>query len=140
MLRRFMADDARTVELTIEVLGAEGDGVATLPDGAKVFVPLALPGERVRASLAGTGGRAVLEEVLTPSPDRVAPVSPHFGACGGCSMQHLAMEPYRAWKRGLLLTALANAGVATDTVAPLVSVPPASRRRATWFARRGADG
>jgi 23S rRNA (uracil1939-C5)-methyltransferase len=55
-------------------------------------------------------------------------------------MQHLAVEPYRAWKRGLLLTALANAGVATDTVAPLVSVPPASRRRATWFARRGADG
>lgn len=134
-----MADDARTMELTIEALGAEGDGIATLPDGAKVFVPLALPGERVRASLPD-GGRAVLEEVLKPSPDRVAPVSPHFGACGGCSMQHLAMEPYRAWKRGLLLTALANAGVATDTVAPLVSVPPASRRRATWFARRGADG
>ena len=136
-----MADDAPMLELTIDALGAEGDGVATLPDGAKVFVPLALPGERVRVRLPGeSSGKAVLDAVLTPSPDRVAPVSPHFGACGGCSMQHLAMEPYRAWKRGLLVTALAHVGIAADAVGPLVSVPPASRRRATWFARRSTDG
>src|SRR5690606_35958647 len=87
----------------------------------------------------GEQRRAVLEEVLTSSADRVAPVSPHFGACGGCSMQHLAMEPYRAWKRGILLTALSQAGIADGAVAPLISVPPGSRRRATWFARRGTD-
>lgn len=142
-----MADDVQSVELTIEALGAEGDGIATMPtgmpgEGEKIFVPLALPGERVRTRLVRTGEqrRAVLEEVLSPSPDRVAPVSRHFGACGGCSMQHLAPEPYRAWKRGILLTALSQAGISDATVEPLVSVAPGSRRRATWFARRGADG
>lgn len=136
-----MADDASLQDLTIDALGGEGDGIATLPDGNKIFVPLALPGERVRVRLPGEGGgKAVLDAVLTPSPDRIAPVSPHFGACGGCSIQHLAMTPYRDWKRGLLLTALSHAGIPTDKVGPLVSVPPASRRRATWFARRGSDG
>lgn len=137
-----MADESQSVELTIEALGAEGDGIATLPEGEKVFVPLALPGERVRARLsrAGEQPRAELDEVLTPSPDRVAPVSPHFGDCGGCTIQHLAMAPYQTWKRGLLLSALAQSGISDATVAPLVAVPPASRRRATWFARRGADG
>lgn len=136
-----MADDATLTELTIDALGGEGDGIASLPDGNKIFVPLALPGERVRVRLPGEGGgKAVLDAVLKPSPDRADPVSPHFGACGGCSIQHLAMEPYRDWKRGLLLTALSHAGIATDAVGPLVSVPPGSRRRATWFARRGSDG
>jgi 23S rRNA (uracil1939-C5)-methyltransferase len=135
-----MADDVSTMELTIDALGAEGDGIATLADGGKIFVPLALPGERVRVHMPVGGGKAVLDEILTPSPDRVAPVSPHFGACGGCSMQHLGLEPYRDWKRGLLVGALAHAGLAADVVGPLVTVPPASRRRAAWFARRGADG
>src|SRR3546814_19383106 len=70
------------MELTIEALGAEGDGIATLPpespgaqtpaESGKVFVPLALPGERVRVRLPGAGEQrhAVLDEILTPSPDR----------------------------------------------------------------------
>lgn len=129
-----------SIELTIEALGAEGDGIAELPGGGRIFVPLALPGERVRVRPTGQQNRAVLEELLTPSPDRVAPVSPHFGRCGGCSVQHLAPEPYRAWKRGLLSHALTNIGLSDAAVGPLVSVPPASRRRATWFARRAQDG
>lgn len=132
--------EADSVDLTIEALGAEGDGIAELPEGGKVFVPLALPGERVRVRLTGEQNRAILEDIITASPDRVAPVSPHFGLCGGCSVQHLAREPYAAWKRGLLTHALANIGLSDATVGPLISVPPASRRRATWFARRGIDG
>jgi 23S rRNA (uracil1939-C5)-methyltransferase len=112
-----------------------------MPDGRKVFVPLALPGERVRVRLpGGDGDKAVLEEVIVSSPDRVAPAAPGLVTCGGCALQYMAPEAYRAWKRGLLLTELARAGISDSTVAPLVSVPPASRRRVTWFARRGADG
>lgn len=136
-----MTDDPNTLELTIDTLGAEGDGIATLPDGGKIFVPLALPGETVRARRIGEhGGKAVLEEVLAASPDRAAPPCRHFGACGGCAMQHLAPRPYGAWKRDLLVRALTALAIPTDTVGPLVVVPPASRRRATWFARRGGDG
>src|ERR1700722_18093462 len=71
-----------TRELAIGSIGADGDGVAPGP----VFAPLTLPGERVRASVAGE--RAELIEVLAPSQDRVTPACPHFGDCGGCALQH----------------------------------------------------
>ena len=142
-----MADEPQNVELTIEALGSEGDGIASLPgEGgsatAKLFVPFALPGERVRARLVPgvEPRRAQIESVLTPSPERVDPPSPHFGICGGCNMQHLAIAPYQVWKRGLLTAALAQVGIADAAVAPLVAVTPGSRRRATWFARRPASG
>ncbi len=34
------------VELCIERVGADGDGVGHLPDGAPLYVPFTLPGER----------------------------------------------------------------------------------------------
>ena len=71
-------------ELEIERIGAQGDGIA---DG-RLFVPLTLPGERVSARVEGD--RAEVVELLRASPDRIAPVSPHYGDCGGCSLQHWA--------------------------------------------------
>src|SRR4051794_32439548 len=79
------------VELLIETLGGEGDGLAQGP----AFVPFTLPGERVTA--VGAGERRDLVEVLSPSAERIAPVCPHFGTCGGCALQHWAAEPYLAW-------------------------------------------
>lgn len=72
-------------------LSHDGRGVASL-DGKKVFVRGALPGERVRARLSGNKRRydeAETLQVLEASPDRVEPRCPHFGRCGGCSLQHL---------------------------------------------------
>ncbi len=121
--------------LTITTLGHEGDGVAER-DGAKVFVPFALPGETIEADIAGERGE--LLAVITPSADRVVPPCRHFGVCGGCSMQHLAAEPYRAWKRGLVETAFAQRGIAID-VAPLVPLAPHTRRRAVFTIERQGD-
>ncbi|MEM1299799.1 MAG: RNA methyltransferase, partial [Pseudomonadota bacterium] len=67
--------------LTIESLGAQGDGVTA--DG--VFVPGALPGEVVRANLHGH--RAELIEVLEPSADRRQPECASHGRCGCCTLQ-----------------------------------------------------
>ncbi len=80
-------------ELAVHALGPAGDGVARLPDGATCYVPRALPGERLRARLAGRGGGALLAEpeaLLETSPDRVEPPCPHAAACGGCALQHWA--------------------------------------------------
>ncbi|WFT82527.1 RNA methyltransferase [Methylobacterium sp. CB376] len=120
--------------VAIARLGARGDGIAA--DG--LLVAGALPGESVRARPEESRGgqrRAHLEAVLTPSPDRVAPFCPYFGRCGGCAIQHLAPEPYAAWKRDLVATALARAGIAA-TVAPLRDAHGAGRRRATFHVRR----
>lgn len=123
--------------LDIADLGARGDGIARPDSGAPVYVPFALPGERVRATVAGN--RATLVGVETPSPDRVDPPCPHFTQCGGCAVQHLTEPAYRDWKRGLVVTALAHRGIDAP-VDPLVDAHGVGRRRATLhvvFAKGG---
>ena len=115
-------------DLTIERIGAQGDGVAAGP----VYAPMTLPGEHVR--VRQTGDRAELLEVLQASPDRAEAPCPHFGACGGCALQHWAATPYLAWKSGLIAGELARAGITTDILPPFAS-PPGSRRRLALHAR-----
>jgi 23S rRNA (uracil1939-C5)-methyltransferase len=115
-------------------MGTAGDGQAE--DGR--FVPLALPGERV--AVEGEGPRPRLRAILEASPERVAAPCAHFGRCGACALQHWADAPYAAWKRGLLVEALARAGFAHAPVGPLARTPPGGRRRADFGLARGADG
>lgn len=122
--------------LKIARVGGQGDGVAETPDGP-VFVPLALPGEVVEAELRD--GRAERVTLLETSPDRVAPASPHYGDCGGCSLQHWAQRPYLDWKRDHVIHALSRAGIEAE-VEQTVAVPPGTRRRLALHARRGPDG
>ncbi|GLK85272.1 class I SAM-dependent RNA methyltransferase [Ancylobacter defluvii] len=117
--------------LRIDRLGHRGDGIADTPDGP-VFVPLALAGERVEVERQGE--RARLVSIVEASPERVDPFCRHVGVCGGCAFQHWQAEPYRAWKRSLVVEALARVGIETD-VAPLVDAHGEGRRRATFHAR-----
>ena len=78
--------------LTIGDVAFGGEGVARLGDFV-VFVPFVAMGEVVEAEvteLKKRFARAKLLRVVAPSPERVAPLCPHFGACGGCQYQHLA--------------------------------------------------
>ncbi len=69
----------------------------------------------------------------------MTPPCPHFGACGGCSLQHWAAEPTASWKTGLLTQALQRAGFTDIPLGAYVRTPPASRRRVDLaFARDGA--
>lgn len=120
------------VTVTIDRIGHSGDGVAETADGP-LFVPFTLPGETVIASRIGERGRLV--EVLAPAPERIEPACPLFGRCGGCALQHMADEPYRAFKRNLVVEALADRGLEAP-VDPLVTIAPGTRRRATLAARR----
>ena len=125
-----------TTILRIARLAGQGDGVAETPDGP-VFAPLTLPGEVVRGVVKD--GRLEAGEVVEPSPDRVAPVSLHYGECGGCSLQHWADGPYLAWKRDQVIAALARERIETEVEAA-VAVPPGTRRRLALHARRTPDG
>jgi 23S rRNA (uracil1939-C5)-methyltransferase len=119
------------VELLIEFLGGEGDGVA---NGGKAFVPFTLPGETVRATSGGE--RRDLLEVLTFSPQRVEPPCPHFGVCGGCALQHWDLAPYLDWKVERLRGTLARQHLDTDILKP-VAAAPGTRRRLALHARPG---
>jgi 23S rRNA (uracil1939-C5)-methyltransferase len=125
-----------TQALDIARLGAQGDGVADTPSGP-VFVPYALAGERVQADVHGE--RARLIAVMTPSPDRIAPVCRHFTHCGGCAVQHLRSPAYLAWKREMVIAAFASRGIDAP-VAPVASVGVGARRRAAFSARRTGRG
>jgi 23S rRNA (uracil1939-C5)-methyltransferase len=116
------------LELTIDAVGAQGDGIA-----GRVFVPLTLPGERVCAR--AEGDRAELLEILEASPDRVTPACPHFGDCGGCSLQHWASGPYLTWKVDQIRHALARVRLATEMLPPFAAAP-GTRRRLALHARR----
>ncbi|MDC7785449.1 RNA methyltransferase [Rhodoplanes sp. TEM] len=125
-----------TERLTIATLGRRGDGVVDGP-AFPIYVPYALPGETVEVeAVAGHPDRRRLVRVEVPSPDRIAPICPHFGVCGGCATQHLAAAPYLSWKRGLLVEALRSAGIETP-VGDLVDAHGEGRRRITLHARRG---
>ena len=101
--RKFKAEPYEwheVVELKIETLSNLGAGIAK-PDGWVVFVPFALPGERIRAKVwrnETNCTHADLVEILEPSPDRIEPHCPHFATCGGCQYQHLPYEKQLEWK------------------------------------------
>ncbi|HEX5790519.1 MAG TPA: class I SAM-dependent RNA methyltransferase, partial [Luteolibacter sp.] len=93
-------DYHQEIELTIDSLTNLGAGVGRVA-GWVVFVPFALPGEKVRARVFRNEkncSHADLVAVLEPSPDRVAPRCGLFGECGGCQYQHLAYEKQLEWK------------------------------------------
>ena len=125
------------VELVVERLGAQGDGIAAWR-GETVFVPFAAPGDRVRARLGarrGPGREARVIELLAAGPHRAAPVCRHFGRCGGCALQHLDAEAYRQLKLASLTGALRKEGIDPAVVAPLRTVPPQRRRARLGLSR-----
>ena len=123
-------NDLRTV--TIARLGARADGIAE-EQGGHSFVSGALPGEVVE--IRGAGEQARLERILKPSPDRITPICPLFGSCGGCATQHMGSGTSAVWKHGLVVQALARAGIAAE-VRPLVDGHGTGRRRVTLHGRR----
>jgi 23S rRNA (uracil1939-C5)-methyltransferase len=119
------------VQLTVDRLGAQGDGIAEWR-GEPVFSPFTVPGDRVRAEIgprrgAGREGR-VVERCAAAVSGRAEPACRHFGRCGGCALQHLPPDVYRAAKLGGLTEALRRARIDPAVVGPLRTVPPARRR------------
>ena len=98
------------MELHIEKLVYGGDGLARLPAdasgrGKTVFLPFVIPGEQVDATVVESRSgfaRARLDNVLTPSPDRVVPQCPYFGKCGGCQYQHIDYPAQLRFKSEIL--------------------------------------
>lgn len=111
---------------TIESLDHEGRGV-THVGGKVVFIEGALPGETVEYAVHRSRPsyeQADLVRVITPSALRVEPKCPHYGTCGGCSMQHLDSVAQAAVKQRVLEDALWHIGkIRAETVFPAIHGP-----------------
>src|SRR5260221_6300719 len=131
------------VELTVEAIGARGDGIARDGNGP-VYIPFTVPGDRVRARIEdarGEGRAAVVVEIIAPGPGRATPPCRHFGVCGGCALQHLDLALYTETKTAFIRAALSHHGLADAPLLPLMLLPPGTRRRVRLslaLPRRGA--
>ncbi|AVA20560.1 class I SAM-dependent RNA methyltransferase [Rhizobium sp. CB3171] len=127
-----------TETVTIQKLGAQGDGIAQGADGP-IYVPFTLPGETV--AIARVKSHGTLMSIAAASPERQEPHCRHFGpdgvngTCGGCTLQHYADAPYRAFKRQLVIDALRSKGL-TPEVDELIAAHPGERRRVVFAARK----
>lgn len=114
------------LELVIESLDQEGRGIAHR-DGKVVFVEGALPGERVAVEIVRekpSYASARTVSVRKPSASREVPRCPHFGVCGGCTLQHAHPSMQIAAKQRALEDALARiGGVRPGFVLPAIEGP-----------------
>ena len=120
----------------VDILSLDNKGMGIAEhEGKKLKVYDALPGEKVTVRyLFGRSqrGKAETLEVLESSVDRVVPRCPHFGNCGGCSLQHLSMEAQMGRKQAALFQHLYQAG----QIEPAEVYPPLSG--SLWNYRRKA--
>ena len=133
-----------TLELTIDTLGAEGQGIGRYK-GYAVFVPFALPGETVQTRIIkATSSYAVgkLVSISKNSPSRVDPPCPHFGRCGGCTLMHLSYSEQLSYKRDLVASTLTRlGGFRKPNVLPALGMnAPYSYRNKGSFPFANVDG
>lgn len=112
--------------LRIESIAAGGDGVGR-HDGLAVFVPRTAPGELVDARIERRGrlGRGRVLRIVEPSPSRVTPRCRHYDRdrCGGCQLQHLALDAQLEAKRRIVADSFARLARRTVDVEPVVAAP-----------------
>jgi 23S rRNA (uracil1939-C5)-methyltransferase len=117
------------------VLALTHDGEGVVREGKTVFIPGALPGERVRFERVRRHRQhdeGKLLSVLESAPARVTPRCAHFGVCGGCALQHLAPEAQLALKEIELRDSLERVAhlKCREWLAPIGGAAWAYRRRA----------
>ena len=118
--------------LRIERLSSDGSGVAHSADGEAVFVPGTAPGDEARVRIVKDCGRyafGILDELLTPSPDRVPVDCPVAGPCGGCSLRHLDYAAELRAKQESVLDAFRRIGGLEMPVLDILPSPDVDRYR-----------
>ena len=118
--------------LRIERLSSDGSGVAHSADGEAVFVPGTAPGDEARVHIVKDCGRyafGILDELLTPSPDRVPVDCLVAGPCGGCSLRHLDYAAELRAKQESVLDAFRRIGGLEVPVLDIQPSPEVDRYR-----------
>jgi len=92
------------LEVDIKKIVPGGYGLA-FAEELTLFVILAVTGDRVKVRLVEVKGRtafAVIEEIVSPSADRIVPPCPYVGTCGGCDFQQMTYAAQLESKVGII--------------------------------------
>lgn len=104
-----------------------GDALGRDENGRVIFVPYAIPGEKVRVEIVDDQERfahARLLDVLEPAAERFEPRCPHFGVCGACHWQHMTYEAQLKYKEEVVIDQLQRIGHLQDAnVRPTLANP-----------------
>ncbi|HRJ72550.1 MAG TPA: TRAM domain-containing protein [Terrimicrobiaceae bacterium] len=113
--------------MVVDRVAFGGKGMGRLENGKVCFVPRVIPGERVTALVRkekASYAEADLSAVLDASPDRMEPVCPVFGRCGGCHYQHVRYERQLVFKQEQVADVLRRiGGQGNPPVEPTVPSP-----------------
>ncbi|MDR1318859.1 MAG: TRAM domain-containing protein, partial [Treponema sp.] len=126
----------------IRGIAAGGAGIARLGN-RPVFVELTAPGDRANCRVTEEHrgwARAELLEITEASADRLEPLCPFYGRCGGCNLQHLKYEAQLAAKKALLCEAFERIGGFSPPAPLLVPSEPWEYRNRVEFHRLGGAG
>ena len=118
--------------LRVERLSSDGSGVAHSAEGEAVFIPGAAPGDEARVRIVKDCKRyafGILDEVLTPSPDRIPVDCTVAGPCGGCSLRHLDYAAELRAKQDNVTDAFRRIGGLDVPVLPILPSPEVDRYR-----------
>ena len=133
------------VSVPVSRIAFGGDGVGRLPNGKVCFIPGTLPGETVRAEItheAKSFARAKAPDLLTASPDRIAPDCPLAGTCPGCVYRHAAYDCELEWKDRQFTDFLTRGNPAADSIEflPPLGAPSRNgcRNKLTFVCENGA--
>lgn len=140
---RFLNRGGSILECYVDGISHAGEGVARI-DGKATFIPFAIPGETVEIKIVEEKKnfqRARLEEVVTPSKDRIDPLCPYFFKCGGCAYQHISYPRQLELKRQVVHNSLKRIGGIDIEVNPVVGMdnPWRYRNKVEWHTGQGAD-
>ncbi|SMC46430.1 23S rRNA (uracil(1939)-C(5))-methyltransferase RlmD [Sporomusa malonica] len=125
-------EKGKSYNIDITGLGHSGEGVGRYQDFT-VFVPQALPGEKVAAvitTVKKTYAVGRLKDVLMPSPHRIIPECGIYNECGGCQLQHLSYQEQLNAKRQQVVDAVTRIGKL-----PEVKVHPTLGADNPWYYR-----
>ena len=107
-----MLNKNNIIDLEITGLTNEGCGIGKY-NGIVVFVPFTAIGDKLRVRVVKVNKNhcyGKIEEISSPSPDRIAPDCEVFGKCGGCDFRHISYEAELKAKHQFIVDAFTRIG------------------------------
>lgn len=132
MNAKTMNSEIKKQEAAIHSLSHDGRGIAIL-NNKTTFISGALPNEKVTCKITQKRSNyyeAEVIDIISQSDERITPPCPHFGVCGGCSLQHMSDEAQIALKQKTLVEQLKHFGkVEPQTILPALHANSIQYRR-----------
>ncbi len=105
------------INLNITSMTAQGSGVGKTDQGIVIFVPLSAIGDKLKVRILKTKktyAYGKIEEIVTPSPNRIKEDCPYFSKCGGCVYRHISYNSELEIKYNRVKDAVQRIGGFTD--------------------------